>query len=173
MRPRKSTSLALLFGSILMFALTACGSGYHVISPFSSSINRTAVFMGDSITAYWNLPDHNAGIPSQTTKQMLDRFGSDVIGHSYQRVIILGGTNDANLSIFVPSDVIKNLGEMAAMAQSAGIQAILCTVPPNYSNARSEERTVELNPQIIALAAAKGLLLVDYFSVLDGHPDYS
>ena len=173
MRPRKSTSLTLLLlGSALMIEITACGSGYRIVSPFSSSINRASVFMGDSITAYWSLPDHNAGIPGETTDQMLARFTTDVLSHSYKRVIILGGTNDTRVSFFVPSHVIKNLSEMVAMAQSFGIQAILCTVPPNYSEARSEERIVELNQQIIALAAAKGLLLVDYFSVLDGHRDY-
>jgi lysophospholipase L1-like esterase len=128
--------------------------------------------MGDSITAYWKLPDHNAGVPGETTDQMLDRFASDVLGHNYKRVVILGGTNDSRLSSFVASHVIENLSAMAAMAQSAGIQPILCTVPPNYSEARSEERIVELNQQIAALAAAKGFLLVDYFSVLIDHPDY-
>ena len=173
MRHRKSTALVLLLsGSVLMIALTACGSGVHVVTPFSRSINRTTVFMGDSITAYWSLPYHNAGISSQTTDQMLDRFASDVLGHYYKRAVILGGTNDTRLDSFVASDVIENLSKMTAIAESAGIEVILCTVPPNFSDARSEERVVDLNQQIVALTAAKGLLLVDYFSVLAGCPDY-
>jgi lysophospholipase L1-like esterase len=173
MMPRKSTAFVLLLsGSALVIALTACGSGVHVVTPFRRSINRTTVFMGDSITAYWNLPYHNAGISSQTTDQMLDRFASDVLGHDYKRVVILGGTNDVRLDSFVASDVIESLSEMTAIAQSAGIEAILCTIPPNFSDARSEERVVDLNQLIVALAAAKGLLLVDYFSVLAGRPDY-
>ena len=172
MRPRRSTALVLLLsGTVLMLALTACGSGYHIVTPFGQSLNRTTVFIGDSITAYWSLPDHNAGIPGQTTAQMLARFSSDVLGHDYKRVVILGGTNDARLNTFVVSDVEQNLSEMAAIAQSAGIEVILCTVPPNFSDARSEEKVIELNQQIVALAAAKGYLLVDYFSVLEGRPD--
>ncbi len=61
------------------------------------------------------------------------------------------------------SDVVENLSEMTAIAQSAGIEVILCTVPPNFSDTRSEEGVVDLNPQIVAMAAAKGLILVDYF----------
>jgi lysophospholipase L1-like esterase len=173
MELRKSTAFVLLLsGSVLVIALTACGSGYHVVTPFGQSINRTTVFIGDSITAYWSLPDHNAGIPSQTTGQMLNRFASDVLGHRYERVVILGGTNDTRLNSFASSEVVENLSEMTAIAQSAGIEVILCTVPPNFSEAQSEERVVDLNQQIVALAAAKGLILVDYFSVLEGRPDY-
>lgn len=143
-----------------------------MVSPFNRSINSTTVFMGDSITAYWSLPDHNAGIPGQTTDQMLDRFASVVLGHDYKRVVILGGTNDTRLDSFVASEVIENLSEMTMIAQSASIEVILCTVLPNFSEVRSEERVVDLNQQIIALAGAKGLILVDYFCVLAGRPDY-
>src|SRR5262249_392118 len=62
------------------------------------------VFMGDSITDFWDNPGYggffpgkpyvNRGISGQTTPQMLIRFRPDVIALQPKVVIILAGTND-------------------------------------------------------------------------------
>ena len=46
---------------------------------FKNSLNTTTVFMGDSITSYWNLPINNQGISGEYTADMLARFKADVI----------------------------------------------------------------------------------------------
>src|SRR5580700_126764 len=59
------------------------------------------VFLGDSITDYWKLPDYfpgkpyiNRGIDGQTTPEMLVRFRQDVIALHPKVLVVLAGTND-------------------------------------------------------------------------------
>ena len=62
------------------------------------------VFMGDSITDFWQQPRFGAffpnkryldrGISGQTTPQMLVRFRPDVLAFKPKAVVILAGTND-------------------------------------------------------------------------------
>jgi lysophospholipase L1-like esterase len=163
--------IRLLLSVLLITTLTSCGSGYGPAFPFSKSLNNTSVFMGDSITEGWPLPDHNEGIYGQTTAQMLARFNTDVIGRGYKRVVILGGTNDVNIPQVNVSDVAVNLDAMATMAEASGIEVILCKLPPiNQSNLT--ERLTSVNQEITNLAQSKGLLLVDYFTPLSGHPEF-
>jgi lysophospholipase L1-like esterase len=161
----------VFFAGLLIVTLTSCGSGYRPEFPFSSSLNSTSVFMGDSITEGWPLPDHNKGIFGQTTAQMLARFNTDVIGHGYERVVILGGTNDINIPQINVMDVYTNLDAMATMAESAGMEVVLCKVPPRFP-AMYDDRYTSVNEEITSLAQSKHLLLVDYFTVLTGHPEF-
>lgn len=156
---------------LVIAALTSCGSGYRPAFPFSNSLNKTSVFMGDSITEGWPLPDHNEGVYGQTTAQMLARFQVDVIGHGYKRVIILGGTNDVNIPQVNVSDISVNLDAMASMAEASGIEVILCKLPPIFRDSLTERLTTA-NQDITNLAQSKGLPLVDYFTPLSGHPEF-
>ncbi len=152
-----------------MVALTSCSSEFVVLAfPFSESLNSTTVFMGDSITAAWPMPEHDAGIPGQTTAQMLDRFNADVVGHGFKRVVILGGTNDV-LQRLNLSNVSQNLAAMANIAESANIEVVLCKLPPIRN---SNGQTKSVNQEITALAQSRRLLLVDYFTPMSGHSDY-
>jgi lysophospholipase L1-like esterase len=126
--------------------------------------------MGDSITQGWPLPDHNEGIYGQTTAQMLARFNTDVIGHGYKRVVILGGTNDVNIPQVNISDVTVNLDAMATMAEASGIEVVLCRLPP--IGLSDNERLTSVNQEITSLAQSRGLPLVDYFTPLSGHPEF-
>jgi acyl-CoA thioesterase I len=162
--------LRLFLSVLLTTTLTACGSGYGPAFPFSNSLNNTSVFMGDSITQGWPLPDHNEGIYGQTTAQMLARFNTDVIGHGYKRVVILGGTNDVNIPQVNISDVTVNLDAMATMAEASGIEVVLCRLPP--IGLSDNERLTSVNQEITSLAQSRGLPLVDYFTPLSGHPEF-
>jgi lysophospholipase L1-like esterase len=124
--------------------------------------------MGDSITYFWSMPEHNVGIPGQTTSQMFDRFSADVLGHGFKRVVILGGTNDVLQRLDLPNVSIY-LDRMAAMAESANIEVVLCTLPPLRNRS---EQVLTVNQEITTLAQSKGFLLVDYFTPMSGHPDY-
>jgi lysophospholipase L1-like esterase len=163
-----------LFWTVLLITtLTSCGSGYQPTFPFSNSLNSTSVFMGDSITQGWPLPDHNEGIYGQTTAQMLVRFQADVIGHGYKRVVILGGTNDIAILQVNVLDVATNLDAMATMAEAAGMEVVLCMVPPRFPSVPPiSDRYASVNQEIASLAQSKHLLLVDYFTPLSGHPEF-
>ncbi len=160
--------IRFLLSAMLATTLTSCGSGPGF--PFNDSLNDTTAFMGDSITQFWPLPHHNKGISGQTTSQMLDRFGTDVLGHGFKRVVILGGTNDVSLHQSL-SNVSLNLEAMATMARDSDVEVVLCTLPPIFGQNLSDQVT-SANKEIAALAQSGGYLLVDYFTPMAGHPEY-
>src|SRR5580704_17427485 len=70
------------------------------LAPLGAGQKRV-VFLGDSITDYWKLPDYfpgkpyiNRGIDGQTTPEMLVRFRQDVIDLHPKVLVVLAGTND-------------------------------------------------------------------------------
>jgi acyl-CoA thioesterase-1 len=143
------------------------------------------VFMGDSITEGWkeNRPEFfrgdriDRGISGQTTSQMLGRFYADVIALHPAVVHILAGTNDiAGNSGPTSLDAIENnLRSMVELAQAHRIRVILGTVLPAVRY--SWRPSIDPVPSIRALnvwmqrfARARGVTLVDYYTLLDdGH----
>lgn len=116
---------------------------------------------------------HNNGIGGQTTSGVLARFQANVIGQGYARVIILCGTNDAlqNTPDLV-AEATANLKVMARMARDAGIEVVLSQLPPIVLNDGATSKIQALNGSIAQLAAENGYLLVDYFTPMQGHPEY-
>ena len=119
------------------------------------------------------MPKHNAGISGQKTSDMLGRLSADVLGKGYKRVVILGGTNDIILPPHDYSVVPLNLEAMATMAQDAGIEVVLCKLPPIiWASDDLNPQVVSVNKEITALANEKGYLLVDFDTLMSGHPEY-
>ena len=137
---------------------------------FSPALNATTVFMGDSITQWWSLPLHDHGIAGQTTAQMLPRFAANVLNQGYERVIILGGTNDTVQGVD-PAITLANLNAMAAQAAAAGIRPILATIPPLFITPDYSPQVFSLNASIRALAQQHGYALLDYFAAIAQHPE--
>lgn len=182
-----------IIGWLLAICLVGCGGGspvqavpiaQTVIPPVAAA--PTVVFMGDSITQFWEtgvLPDHptasptleqrfqgatDVGIAGQTTDQMLARFDSDVISHHPDIVIILGGTNDM---LRVANPTTDNIAAMAARAMAVGIHVVLCTLPPierwsagvTITDAATGNAAVAaFNQSLKTLASAYGYTLADY-----------
>jgi GDSL-like Lipase/Acylhydrolase family len=138
---------------------------------FADELNSSTVFMGDSITAFWPLPVHDAGVPGDHASEMLARFQTDVIGHGYARVVILAGTNDILIPIAASSGALDQIESMAQMARSAGIQVILCELPPaTYQGNDYSPPIATFNTALIDFAASDNYLLVDYYTPLLGQP---
>jgi lysophospholipase L1-like esterase len=154
----------------LLAALAGCGGG-----PSGPPLppRDTVVFIGDSITERWSsLPGINRGVSGDTTGMMLARFPADVLGNGYHIVVILGGTNDIRLKV-AQKDALVNLAAMAKMAKDAGMVVVLCELPPNFENGGAlEPRFVSMNASIAKLASAQSYLLVDYYTPMDGHPEF-
>ena len=155
------------------------GKKTSVIKPglpetFNISLNNTSIFMGASIIQYWPLPLHNGGIAGQTTSEVLARFKSDVVGHGYERVIILCGTNDIlNNSPNLTTEIAGNLKMMGEIATEAGLEVVLGELPPAVSAGVDLSPTISVvNAAIAQLAKEQGYLLVDYFSPMSGHPEF-
>jgi lysophospholipase L1-like esterase len=126
---------------------------------------------GDSITAFWPLPVHDAGVPGDHASERLARFQADVIGHGCARVVILAGTDDILIPIAASSGALDQIASMAQMARSAGIQVILCELPPaTYQSVDYSPQIATFNAALIDFAASNNYLLVDYNTPLLGQP---
>ena len=95
------------------------------------------VFMGDSITQYWDTGSENIfnnphfinrGISGQTTSQMLLRFRQDVVALKPQKVVILAGTNDiaGNTGYASIKTIMGNIKSMSEIAKANKIEVVLC-----------------------------------------------
>ncbi len=134
--------------------------------------NRSSVFLGDSITEYWSLPVHNAGVAGQHTQEILSRFSRDVLGHRYARVVLLTGTNDIWSENGQLNQAVQQIGLMAATARAAGVEPVLCELPPMLNSAAFNADVVTLNATIANLALTNGYLLIDYYTPMAEHPEY-
>jgi lysophospholipase L1-like esterase len=145
---------------------------------FRNALNSGTVFMGDSITQWWNLPINNQGIAGQTAAEMQARFATDVIGLGYKRVVILAGTNDIwNIDPPDQSVALAAITSMAQMASTAGIEVVLCTLPANHSADSTNPNFYPplygpFNQSIADIATTNGYLLVDYYTPTLSHPEY-
>jgi lysophospholipase L1-like esterase len=107
------------------------------------------VFMGDSITDFWNLEQYfpgkpyvNRGIGGQTTPQMVVRMYPDVIELKPAAMVVLAGTNDiaGNTGPETAEMIQQNIMAMTELAQHHGIKVVLCAVLPvsDYPYLRSQ-----------------------------------
>jgi lysophospholipase L1-like esterase len=158
--------------------------------------NRTVsgvdvVFMGDSITDYWQRPQFgpffsnkrylDRGISGQTTPQMLVRFRSDVLAFKPKVVVILAGVNDiaSNTGPTTDEMIEDNLMSMTELAVASHVKVVLssitpvseyhlATLPANLQTPqtflRPMARIRAVNEWIKTYAAAHGHVYLDYFS---------
>ncbi|WP_294081240.1 SGNH/GDSL hydrolase family protein [Proteiniphilum sp. UBA5384] len=148
----------------------------------AKTCDQRVVFMGNSITQGWKekvpeffegRPYINRGISGQTTPQMLLRFRQDVLNLWPKVVVILAGTNDiaGNTGPSTLEMIEDNIYSMTELAQSHGIQVVLCSVLPAYDypwrpGLEPAPKIVELNSRIKQYAATHGAVYCDFFSVM-------
>lgn len=142
------------------------------------------VFLGDSITDYWKLPDYfpgkpyiNRGIDGQSTPEMLVRFRQDVIDVHPKVLVVLAGTNDiAGVTGRTSNeDIEANYASMAELARAHRIRVVFASILPvhNYTHdaeesfaLRPRERILALNRWLKDYCAKNGFVYLDYFSAL-------
>lgn len=160
------------------------------VTPSAKNESRV-VFMGDSITDMWVLPQFGAffpgkpyfdrGISGQTTPQMLIRFRPDVIALKPKVVVVLAGTNDiaGNTGPMSVEEIAANLASMAELARAHKIKVVLASVLPVYdgghnhegkevvmTDRRPPEKIIALNEWIKKYCAETRLVYLDYFSAM-------
>ena len=142
------------------------------------------VFLGDSITDYWKLPDYfpgkpyiNRGIDGQTTPEMLVRFRQDVIDLHPKVLVVLAGTNDI-AGVTGPAlneDIEANYASMAELARAHRILMVFASILPVHNYTQNAEESFALRPRdrILALnrwlrdyCAKNRFVYLDYFSAL-------
>ncbi len=159
--------------------------------PAPAADEARVVFMGDSITDFWQQPRYGGffpgkpyidrGISGQTTQQMLIRFHPDVVNLKPKAVVILAGTNDiaGNTGPATDEEIEGTLQSMCEIARANGIKAVLASllpvgsyhVPPGPTSVpqttlRPMERIRALNDWLKKYAADHGFIYLDYFSAM-------
>ena len=156
----------------------------------NTNAKPVAVFMGDSITDFWQqerfggfFPGKNyadRGISAQTTPQMLLRFRADVIALKPRVVVILAGTNDiaGNTGPLTNEEIQDNLASMSELAKANGIRVVLSSVLPvsayhvanpsvvPQTTRRPVARVKALNDWMKSYAAANKHVYLDYYSAM-------
>ncbi len=137
---------------------------------------KRVVFMGDSITEGWALPNKryiNRGISGQTTPQMLVRFRQDVVDLHPAAVVILAGVNDiaGNTGPSTIEMIENNLMSMTDIARGNHIAVVLCSVlPANHFSWKPDlapaQDIVRLNQWMKRYAADHRFTFVDYWSAM-------
>ena len=145
----------------------------------TTSGNTVVVAFGDSITrgvagavAYPALLQgqlancatvFNAGVRGEQTRNGVNRIDTVLNSFKPTHIIIMEGANDAIWEVSA-STVKFNLGVMITKARLKGAIPILSTVTPNTRDPGiSDIIPFKYNPQIRALAAEKGVQLVDQY----------
>jgi len=155
------------------------------LAPAKPGENRV-IFLGDSITDYWKLPQYfpgkpylNRGIDGQTTSQMLVRLRQDVIELHPKVLVVLAGTNDI-AGVTGPTrneDIEANYKSIAELARMHGIRVVFASLLPvhNYTEdakesfaLRPRQRILGLNAWLKDYCRKNGLVYLDYYSALLG-----
>ncbi|MEI9980525.1 MAG: GDSL-type esterase/lipase family protein [Edaphobacter sp.] len=135
-------------------------------------------FFGDSLIEAWWYPTANLGHHGDTTTRLLARFPAAIPGHGYTTVVILGGSNDIQLDLD-PTITIHNLELLGVFTTQQHAEPILCKIPPIFhswvpgNTTNYQPQVLELNRRIAQLAAEHHWRLVDFYTPLVGHPNYS
>jgi lysophospholipase L1-like esterase len=145
---------------------------------------RRVVFLGDSITDGWKLPEYfpgkpyvNRGISGQITTQMVLRFHQDVVELQPAAVIVNAGINDISntLQITNVAEIESNYESMAEIARAHGVRIIFASVLPvnNYTEysrgfltERPPEQIRELNRWMKNYCEKNNLVYLDYYSAM-------
>lgn len=167
-----------------IICLVSCGSSSDDPGvPQPKAAPNTVAFMGDSITANWDLthydsmPTLNFGVSGNNTTQMAARFHNEIIDSEPAVVVILGGINDFE-EVGQSGTNTDEIQMMAAEASAAGIKVILCSVlPSNYPNPNLNLPEIEaFNQELLEIAQKNGYLYADYYDEMintDGTVDDS
>jgi len=156
--------------------------GDAALAPATSE--KRVVFLGDSITEYWKLPNYfpgkpyiNRGVDGQTTPEMLVRFRQDVIALYPKVLVVLAGTNDiAGVTGRTSNeDIEANYASMAELARAHRIRVVFASILPVHNYTHDAEESFALRPRDRILALNKWLkdycaknrfVFIDYFSAL-------
>jgi lysophospholipase L1-like esterase len=170
---------------VLLFT-SGCGTSFRY--------KPTVVFVGDSITALWDSSELNlsgegptftqnnwldVGVSGTTSGEIAAGFDAYVIDLQPKAVHILAGTNDVypgwQLSV-----TANNIQTMVQKAKKHHIGVVIGTIPPwgpgqlaEYADPSPQrfQRINELNQWIVQYAAAQGIQMVDYHSLLEASND--
>lgn len=151
---------------------------------FEQKAQPVAVFMGDSIIDMWSNVIHKEffkennylgrALCGQVTIQMIARFRKDVLAFNPKVIVIMGGTNDIaeNEGYTELDDIANNIFNMAELALANKAVPVICSITPASEyrwRKRIEnvgDKIIEVNKMLKSYADKKGLVYLDYHTLL-------
>ena len=124
----------------------------------------------------------NEGLPGERTTHGVDRISTVLSRHAGANyLLLLEGANDV-IGGISPQTLVHDLGIMIDKTRASGVSPLVATLTPEEKYGNTPLITNTINPEIKALAAQKGIPLVDLYSAVaaswsawswDGlHPNY-
>ena len=107
----------------------------------------------------------NAGVFGNTCAQALARNATDVLARTPSVAALECGTNDVGNSVPLATTE-SNITTIIRTWLGAGIQPVLCTIPPRSDNDAFITPIVALNAWIRSFARANAIILVDFYAIL-------
>ena len=146
------------------------------------------LFIGDSITQLW---DHyayfgtkcyivNRGIGGDSSEYMCKRFDADCIQLHPKKAVMMIGTNDISRTDYdfwwrkdgeaeetVLADYKENVSEMVKKGNDAGIELLICSVPPSdIAPPQDKEKRYRMAAEMNAFLKSLGKEYIDFVPVL-------
>lgn len=146
-----------------------------------SGTRPRVVFLGDSITQYWERLDPqfysdgliNRGIAGQASPQVLLRLQPDALVLKPRIIHLMVGLNDivGIRGWSRPDDYRNNIEAMLTLARASGVPVIIGAIPPAKNDGwgtgvRPVARTRAFNAWLRAVAQRDGLVFADYWTAL-------
>jgi lysophospholipase L1-like esterase len=108
-----------------------------------------------------------AGVPGNTSAQMLARFDTDVTPYAPSAVVIMAGTNDSNDANPIPvATYAANMQALVTKCRAIAATPILCTLPPNVVSTARRKLVINYNAWLRRYCKNHGVVLVDLYNLL-------
>ncbi len=161
--PRISKTKFLAFGDSITFG--RCGPKPNTCPPYT-------VRLEELLRARYTLQNFvvtTRGISGEWASDGEDRLAGELNTYNPEVLLLMEGTNDINNGASNIPEALESLGDMIDLARGRGITVFLATVAPvapGGPNNSTVPLVAPFNNQIRALAAQKGVPLVDVYAAL-------
>ena len=163
--PKLAVTRFLAFGDSLTAGVVSSPAGGGGLNPSSSYVS---LLQRDLQARYVTqmLSILNEGVSGEQARHAVSRFDAVLRAHRPDVVLLMEGTND--LDVFgggTAELAAQAMDSMVARAQRSGLDVLLMTIPPQRHTAAAS-LVPGFNDRIRAIAARRGVVLVDVFNVV-------
>ena len=157
--PKLAITRFLAFGNSITAGVVAKPGGGHTLdrmAAYPSVLRRDLTFRYRA----QNIQVVNASSPGEWAANAIHRFREELRRHRPQGVLLMEGTNDVDQIAGA-----HGLDQMVLAANAANVDTLLMTIPPQHGLAKAH-RVPIFNEKIRAIAARRGVVLVDVYRLL-------
>ena len=112
----------------------------------------------------------NEGLPGERATNAASRLQSALVMHNPEVVLLMEGTNDLGHPVATVETALAGMQTMLGLVAGAGAAAVVGTIPPIRPLPNLVDTAAEVAPYndgLRALAAARGVRLVDLYEVIN------